>query len=302
VEDAIAAFAGCQYGRVSLEQLHAAGLHDDAIQYRVAMGRLHPEHQGVFAVGYRNRSREARWMAAALLSGPASGLGRRSSAALLDLVDWDRPTTDIVAAKRIARTTPGIRARLARNLTPSDLMVHRGIPCTTVEWTLVDLAASEHPGVVKAAVTRAEKLRIYDGRAMAELLKRRRGNRGVARLRAIIDALEGPELTRNDLERRFKTICRRAQVPQPLCNSWLPLDGVPGGGFRPDFLWRDGGLIVETDGQTDHGTRKAFEDDRARDQRLMVEGFRVVRFTWRQVRYDPAKVASILRSLLASAP
>ena len=48
-----------------------------------------------------------------------------------------------------------------------------------------------------------------------------------------------------------------------------------------DFFWPTYGLIVETDGDDTHGTRKAFEADRAKDAALTAAGFRVVRFTWR---------------------
>jgi very-short-patch-repair endonuclease len=41
--------------------------------------------------------------------------------------------------------------------------------------------------------------------------------------------------------------------------------------------------VVETDGWSAHGHRRAFESDRARDAQLVAAGYRVLRFTWRQV-------------------
>jgi very-short-patch-repair endonuclease len=58
-------------------------------------------------------------------------------------------------------------------------------------------------------------------------------------------------------------------------------------------------LIAETDGRDVHTTRKAFEHDRLRDQRLTLAGYTVVRFTWRQVADDPRAVAQALQGLLA---
>jgi very-short-patch-repair endonuclease len=49
-----------------------------------------------------------------------------------------------------------------------------------------------------------------------------------------------------------------------------------------------------------HTARRAFEHDRRRDQRLMLLGWRVVRFTWRQVLFEPAYVAATLGGLLAA--
>jgi very-short-patch-repair endonuclease len=54
------------------------------------------------------------------------------------------------------------------------------------------------------------------------------------------------------------------------------------------------------DGWESHGTRSAFEEDRARDARLKLLGYDVVRFTWRQVTSEGAAVARALRTLLAS--
>jgi len=67
---------------------------------------------------------------------------------------------------------------------------------------------------------------------------------------------------------------------------------------QADFLWRAQKLVIETDGRATHATREAFESDRRRDQRLMLAGFRVVRFTWFQVTREPVTVAETIGALL----
>lgn len=106
----------------------------------------------------------------------------------------------------------------------------------------------------------------------------------------------GSTLTRNDLEEAFLRICRDVHLPPDAVNAWIPFPA--GGGAEVDFVWRARHLVAEVDGRDVHTTRRAFESDRRRDQRLMALGWRVVRFTWRQVTYDPAHVAATLRSLL----
>ena len=71
-------------------------------------------------------------------------------------------------------------------------------------------------------------------------------------------------------------------------------------GFEVDFLWRDQRLVVETDGAATHLTPTAFEKDRHRDAALAVAGYRVVRFTWRRVVFEPDWVARTLEALLAA--
>lgn len=70
-------------------------------------------------------------------------------------------------------------------------------------------------------------------------------------------------------------------------------------GHEVDFHWPQHRLVVETDGFATHGTRAAFEADRARDADLLRAGQRVLRFTWRHVAGQPNRVAETLKSALA---
>ena len=68
--------------------------------------------------------------------------------------------------------------------------------------------------------------------------------------------------------------------------------------FEVDFLWRQQRAIVEVDGWESHRTRSAFEEDRARDGRLTLLGYSVLRFTWRQLTSDRRGIANAIRVLL----
>jgi very-short-patch-repair endonuclease len=102
-------------------------------------------------------------------------------------------------------------------------------------------------------------------------------------------------LTRSQLESRFLRMCRRFGIPKPGRNVGIE-------GKERDFVWRDARLVVEVDGHATHGTRFAFEDDRARDVALVRVGWRVVRFTHAQITFDAADVAAALRDLLGLGP
>ncbi|MEA2218555.1 MAG: hypothetical protein QOJ35_1181 [Solirubrobacteraceae bacterium] len=64
-------------------------------------------------------------------------------------------------------------------------------------------------------------------------------------------------------------MCDAAGLPRPEVNAWLPMSPT---GYEADFLWRAARLVVETDGRAVHRTRRAFEHDRRRDQRLILAG------------------------------
>ena len=63
--------------------------------------------------------------------------------------------------------------------------------------------------------------------------------------------------TRSDLERDFLRICRRYRLPSPEVN-------VEVGHYEADFVWRDLGFVVETDGYKYHRGRQAHRQDRRR--------------------------------------
>jgi very-short-patch-repair endonuclease len=79
------------------------------------------------------------------------------------------------------------------------------------------------------------------------------------------------------------------------------VDRARADGLRSRLPGRRQRLIAEVDGRAVHSTRSAFEHDRHRDQRLLIAGYRVVRFTWLQVTDTPATVEATMRELLARA-
>jgi very-short-patch-repair endonuclease len=84
-------------------------------------------------------------------------------------------------------------------------------------------------------------------------------------------------------------------LPRPRLNADVM---VKGRFFEVDCLWGEQQLVVELDGRHVHGTNMAFEKDRERDRLLLVEGWRVTRITWRQLRDEAPAVIDDLRRLL----
>jgi very-short-patch-repair endonuclease len=100
-----------------------------------------------------------------------------------------------------------------------------------------------------------------------------------------------PDGTRSEMEAVFLALCRRHRLPKPEVNVRIDR-------FEVDFLWRENRLVVEVDGWDAHRSRSRFEEDRARDLKLKLLGYQVVRFTWRQLAEDPNAVVAALRALL----
>jgi hypothetical protein len=170
-----------------------------------------------------------------------------------------------------------------------------GIPCTSVARTLVDLGDVVPGRHVERALEQAEILRVFDLGAVRDALARAGPRRGAGILRAILGEWAPSGLTDRELEERFLALCRDAGLPQPAVNAPI---AIPGEEFRVDFLWRSERLIVETDSYEFHHTRRSFEGDRLRDQRLTLAGYSVIRMTWRQIERDPGLMAETVGALL----
>lgn len=294
----VAEMAERQHGVVSLPQLRDVGLSGAAVQKRVARGRLHKVHRGVYAVGHGLLGPDGRRMAAVLGCGSGAVLSHRSAAVLWGLKPEDPDLVDVTAPNRRGRIPTGIKAHRDGSLQTPDRTSFRGIPCTTVARTLLDLAAVVSVSELRRAISEAEFLRIFDSVAVRATIKRSRGRRGVARLRMLVDELDPQtKRTRSELERQFLAMCSKAAIPTPAVNCELDLGSVR---LTPDFIWSDARLVVETDGRVAHDTGSAFERDRRRDQILSAAGWRVIRCTWRQVLDEPLRLTQTLRALLAS--
>lgn len=238
-------------------------------------------------------------MAAVLACGPDAVLSHRSAAALWGLREDRHPFVDVIAPNRRGRVPAGIGAHRDGTLTVADRTSLDGVPCTNVPRTLLDLAAVVPVWELRKAISEAEVLRILDHTAVRRLIKRNKGRRGVARLRMLLDDIH-PETkrTRSEMELLFLRMCDRGGVPRPEVNVVL---NVGGRRLRPDFLWRDAGLIVEADSRRYHDTGSAFQSDRRREQRLQLAGWRVSRCTWEQIDHEPRALAQTIRGLLAQA-
>jgi very-short-patch-repair endonuclease len=290
----IARFARSQHGIVTATQLEGLGLGERGAGHRAASGRLHRLHRGVFAT--ERPRRQGRWLAAVLACGRGAALSHASAAALWGLVPDPAATVhvNVAGAKRRGRT--GITLHRAE-LGEEDVTTHEGIPCTTLARTFVDVASTIDRDRLRRAIGLAEERGEFDLGAVRRQLARMRGQRGCAALAVAIAGFEDSQIPRSVAEARFLVLVRKARLPKPEVNTWIPLP--EGGGYRPDFLWRDQCLIAEVDGRSHHALRRAFDHDRRRDRRLVRAGLVTVRFPARDVLNDPASVARELRDLLA---
>jgi predicted transcriptional regulator of viral defense system len=288
---AVSELAGRQWGVVSRTHLRALGVSRHTADHWLRAGRLHRVYQGVYALGHTALRVEGRRLAAVLACGPDAVLSHRTAASHWGLLRTDQTRID-VTARRGRHGAPGIRLHRSRCLDAQDTTSHHGIPITTVARTLLDLAGTARPSELERALAQAERLQLYDHRAITDVVARGNGHRGTAILARA--TTREAKWTRNEWEAAFLELIRKAGLPEPLTND--AFHAPDHGHCDPDYHWPTHRVIVETDGFETHGTRAAFRADRAKDAALTAAGYRVLRFT---KDVEPDLVVRRLRALLA---
>jgi very-short-patch-repair endonuclease len=226
-------------------------------------------HRAVYAVGHPALSERGLWKAATLAGGEGCTLSDRSAAELWAMLPYEGGAIHVtVPALGGRRARNGLRIHRRPGLDRNEVTIRDGIPVTRPERTVVDLRATAQPADVRRAVRQAEFLRLPLGDFVWER-------------------------TASELEARFLRLCARAGLPRPEVN--VSVDR-----FTVDFLWRPQRLIVETDGYRSHGGRIAFEEDRARDNRLASLGYEVLRFTLVMLTAEPRQCVALVAQRLSA--
>ena len=176
-----------------------------------------------------------------------------------------------------------------------------GIPVLSPSRTLLDIACA----VPKDKLVNAISGALRDGLVSEDFLHRRvnqlrvRGRNGV---RPLLAALECRELRQGGdswLEREYLRITGSAGLPRPTMQQVL---GVRREKLvRVDCRYPGTNLVVELLGYQWHRTQMQMQVDAERLNRLQMNGFVVLQFTYRHVTDDPIWVLASLREGLSMA-
>ena len=288
VEALLARMAKRSHGVVTRAQLLRGGVTKREIDHRLKTGALMREHRGVYRVGHRAPSIEARYLGAVLACGDGALLSGRAAGHLLGIMKGPAPVPEVTTPTQ--RRVPGVMTRRSTRLGPGDRSSWRGIPVTSVARTLVDLAASETAeDLARACHEAGVRYRMTPAQVEA-VLARRPNSPGAAKLRRILRG--DVRVTLSKLEARFLEHVRHDGLDLPQTNR-------PAGGYRVDCRWPEHRLTVELDSYRYHHSRHAWEQDRRREREARARGDEFRRYTYGDVFEDPELMVAELRVLLA---
>jgi hypothetical protein len=279
---------------LSRQQALACGLTPDAIRYRARKGgqwqRLLP---AVYLMATGQPTREQLETAALLYAGPTSVI---TGATALSHYKIRAPETRLIHVLVPASRQCASRSFVAIHRTVQmphaqvhDLAIAYVPPARAVADAVRGLTDRSQVRAVVASAVQQSRCSIRD--LAAELAAG--PIRGSGLLRSVL--AEVTDGIRSPAEGDFRDLIRRSDLPQPLFNPSLYLDGKLLA--RPDAWWPDHGVAVEIDSREWHFAPEAWEATMRRDSRLTAAGIRVLHVTPRQLRTEPDR---ILRDIAAA--
>lgn len=284
-------YAKSRNGVVTRSEVMALGIPSSTLDRMVVKGLLERPRPGVFTLpGLSDDHLTMLHIASRKLGAVASHM---SAAVIHGLTEpkWVKPTVSV--PRRRTKDLVGVTVHQSTDMTDDHIEVVGGLPVTKPERTVIDLAAVLAQDHLASIVDNG----LAGGRIDLELLNElhaelgRKGKPGTVKMRAILaPRIQGQAAPESELERRLLVLIRDSGLPEPESQfhpEWLrPTRG------RVDFAYPSSRLIVEGDSRRWHTMLNSFEIDRLRDNAAQLAGWRVLRFTWKEITEQPERVTS----------
>lgn len=293
IDRVVAELANRQGGAVSRSQLIDIGVTRGQIQHRIARRRWEPIRKLGYRVLPAEGSGDLLRSAVALL--PSAVVSHHSAASLHGFPAISVPAPHVTVHTRTTHEYPDVVVHRCHDLRDADVTTVEGLPVTAPERTVVDLAAllsRKHLAFVARQLLDAQVI-VPTRLASVAGLVARRGKPGTKKMRLVLEQLEIGD-PGSPLEHRGRRLLAESGLAG--FRSEFPLPWAPHRRF--DDAYPDQRLAIEWDSFRHHGERDAFESDRRRDREAIERGWRVLRFTWRDVNERPGGVVESVRAAL----
>ena len=251
-------------------------------------GELAPVLPGVYAAAATSTDRAVRLAALARWAPDAVLVGRTAA----QVTYWPTlPGSTVECALRWARDPQAGFAFVKRRVPPELVVERHGLRVTCPDLTALDLSAELGGDAIDQLLLRRQgTLRGLD-RAL-RLTPSRAGNRD--RRAVILDSRDEPW---SAAERLCHRLLRSAGVTGWKAN--LPVH-VRGHQYFLDVGFPALRLVVEIDGRLHQTDPELFESDRWRQNDLVLEGWTVLRVTWRMLVDHPDVVVGLVEEAIRS--
>jgi len=301
LDPAIATLFRRQHGVAAVRQLVDLGASRKVVSRRVDGGdwvRVDPQ---VVRLGGAASTWESQLLAYVLSAGDGAVASHRAAAVLWGLDGCRRSAPELAVPRERRYRREGIRVHQSSDLDRVVTVRRSGIPTTPIERTLLDLGAVAPRNVVLLATDDARRRALTDWDRLLDclVLHARRGRDGVGTLRALVEShYRETAVTGSVFERLVHVLLCEAGLPTPVLQHEMQVDGRC---YRFDLAYPGARVAIELDG-TVHLRREVWENDHVRQNALVLAGWTVLRFTWRDYTERRLELVSEVRAALKGRP
>jgi very-short-patch-repair endonuclease len=290
-------FVRRQHGLVTRSQLSELGFTSRQIEGLVRSGQMVRAHRTVFRDQAVLMTDDQRRMAAVLAGGDRTVVSHRAAAAHHGLDNFSCGLVEVIRPLRRSARLGGGTIVHRSELTRGAWTMLRRVRVTTPLRTVLDLPTVVNDHIVSSCIEQWTIERKLSLDALHEAVAARSGERGNARLRAI---LERRELGRTITDSPAESAMGRLLVQRGLQPVHHHLVAVRSGAtFELDFAFPAERVALEIDGYGIHlRSFEAFDDDRWRRNELELDGWLVLNFSGSAVRRRPDRIVQQVRSAL----
>lgn len=257
-----------------------------ALSWLVRQGHLRSVLPGIYSTPdlahrWSTRVQAAMvWSPDLVLVGPAAA----------KMTFWPTLRTETVTCAGPHRRAPQPGFAFTQRRIPPELVVHRSsLRLTTPALTALDLCETHGGDAIDHALRmRATTLSLLQ--AAIEQTRCRDGN--PERRRLLLDSRDEPW---SAAERVFHGLLRAAQIRGWSSNRAVQIDGST---YFLDVAFRQVKLAIEIDGRLHETDEDLFETDRRRQNKLALDGWLVLRFTWAMLTDNPGYVIDVIQRAL----
>lgn len=276
-DEEIAALMRQQFGLLTRAQARAAGVSARSFDHRVATGVWRRVGRGVVQSATHPVTWRSRLLAACLETG---GVASHRSAAVLHAVDDFRPGQIEITIPYGRRTRiRGVTVHRTTQWWPDQHIRLDGIPCTSIERTVVDIAAVVGRTRLDDALDAVMRTNRWDLPDLVDIVvaHARRGRDGCGRLREAVDRRRPKDrVPRSVWSRKVGALLRSGGLAAPRYEHPIELDGTVVA--HVDLAYPNARLAIELDSVSWHLDR--FQFDRERWNAVTEAGWRLLVFTW----------------------
>jgi len=299
------AIAARQLGLLTRVDILRAGGTDKYIAACLERRRWQQLQDGVYLTGSSPPTWLQRQLAACLAAGPNAVGSHRAAVAVWWLDGGRESVVELTAAQPYCPRPHGVVLHRTIRWDPVDRTVHRLIPVTSVNRTLIDYGAVAPRLLVERAVEDAFNRRLTTEGALRRRLAQvgGRGCRGAGVLRRVLDERPLGKPARSGFEVILRDLLRQFGLDDGLWRNYEIRDKTGRIVAEVDLADPIRRIALEADGGRWHTTRRARLRDLERQELLESLGWTVIRFTWDEVVHHPERAIARVRTVLcASSP